>query len=209
MITKYIESTYSKERVHVSLLFMAIGIYIWSFIDCYGYFEWFMLSLPAVLMLIGFVLTYKYFQFSTISYVIVLIHVFVLLFGAKHTYTYNPWFNQLMDVFGWSRNHFDRVGHFFQGFTPGFMFPELLIAFSVIKKNKFIGWITIAFCLAISATWELLEFIATLIINNGADYVINTQGDIWDSEWDMIIAIIGASIAYQLYRKLLGSSKII
>ena len=123
------------------------------------------------------------------------LHALLLLYGAHYTYSQNPLFNQWKEQFGWERNYFDRVGHFAQGFVPAFLAKEFLLRGGYVKKGKLLMLIVILSCLGFSAAYELSEFAVVKIMDVPADTVMGTQGDAFDSLWDMIWALIGASLA--------------
>lgn len=194
---------YNKEkRKHCILLLLSFIVLIWSATKPLDYFAWFMLTLPALIFVSCLVLTYNKFQFTTLAYTIVFVHIAILLIGGKYTYTFNPLFLEIKEIFNFSRNHFDRVGHLAQGFAPVFLVKEYLLRKGFFKKSKFFYLILFCFILAISASWELLEFFVTIVSNKPATYILSTQGDMWDTHWDMIMAIIGAASALLIFGKL-------
>lgn len=137
--------------------------------------------------------TYRRFQFSEFIYVLVAIHFAVLAIAAKYTYAEMPLFNWLRDAFGLSRNHFDRVGHFLQGFVPAMIAREFLLRFTALKPGKILTWICVSIALAISAFWELLEWwmVVAFYPQAGPEW-LGMQGDPWDSQKDMFMALVGA-----------------
>ncbi len=181
-----------KER---RLILVLIIVLIWSSINAVDYFAWLMLTIPSLIYVGTLIATHKKFKFTYFVYVLVFIHIVILLIGAKYTYTYNPLFEKLQEIFNHSRNHYDRLGHLAQGFVPAMITREFLLRKGYFKKSKFLYVGIFAFVLAISASWELLEFFATLISNKSAQYVLSTQGDFWDTQWDMVMALIGAASA--------------
>lgn len=124
----------------------------------------------------------------------------ILLVGAHYTYTENPLFNIFMKLFDLKRNQFDRVGHFAQGFVPALMIREIFIRLEYINKNKTLSLAVIGLCLGISAFYELIEFAVSLISGVPIEKVMANQGDPYDSYWDMIMALIGATLAVTLLR---------
>lgn len=187
--------------IHIALAVTISLMVAWSAIDAIDYFAWFMLTIPSVIMIISLSLTYKKFQFSTLTYVMVALHIIVLLYGAKYRYSGNPLGLEIKDMFNLSRNYFDRVGHFMQGFAPMFMVKEFMLRKGYMKRSKFFYLIIMSFILAISAAWELSEFFAVLITKKPASYILSSQGVLWDSQWDMILAIIGGACALIIFGK--------
>jgi putative membrane protein len=154
---------------------------------------------------IGFVIlvvTYRWFRFSALSYLACAFFFIILSWGAKYTYEYVPWFNWLRDTFGLSRNHADRFGHFFQGFVPALLTRELIMRTSTLR-GKWLASISIAMPLAYSAFYELLEmwWAETFYPGKGPEW-LGHQGDPWDAQWDMTMALLGAMLAVLVFRKL-------
>ncbi|MBN2259923.1 MAG: DUF2238 domain-containing protein [Clostridiales bacterium] len=192
MNDKHIFYSISDKNKHLLLLLIAVGSYIWSGIHPTDRTVWFLDSIPAILFVIILLATYKKFTFSTFVYFMILIHILILLTGAKYMYQMNPLFDRLMNIFDLSRNHFDRVGHFAQGLIPALMAKELLLRLKYFKRSKMFYFIVFCIVLAISAFYELLEFSFAKVFNIPANIVLATQGDVWDTQWDMVMALLGA-----------------
>jgi putative membrane protein len=185
------EDLHREKRLVLALL----AVLIWSAIDAHDYFAWTMLTIPTVIYAGTLIATHKKFRFTYFTYVLVFIHIVILLIGAKYTYTHNPLFEEVKEIFNISRNHYDRVGHLAQGFVPAIVAREFLLRKGYFKKSKFFYVTIFAFVLAISAAWELLEFLAVVISNLPAKYVLSLQGDYLDTQKDMFLAFVGAAIA--------------
>ena len=183
------------EPLPIILLVLFVIAYIISAIRPLDRLAWIGQMTPAVLLVLLLVVTYRKFRFSTFVYVMAFLHALLLLYGAHYTYSQNPLFNQLKEQFGWERNYFDRVGHFAQGFVPAFLAKEFLLRGGYVKKGKLLMLIVILSCLGFSAAYELSEFAVVKIMDVPADTVMGTQGDAFNSLWDMIWALIGASLA--------------
>lgn len=183
------------EPLPIILLILFVIAYIISAIRPLDRLAWIGQMAPAVLLVLLLVVTYRKFRFSTFVYVMAFLHALLLLYGAHYTYSQNPLFNQWKEQFGWERNYFDRVGHFAQGFVPAFLAKEFLLRGGYVKKGKLLMLIVILSCLGFSAAYELSEFAVVKIMDVPADTVMGTQGDAFDSLWDMIWALIGASLA--------------
>ena len=192
MCAKKRSEDYAKEK-HLVLVFIAV--LIWSAIDARDYFAWTMLTIPVIIYAGTLIATHKKFRFTYFTYVLVFIHIVILLIGAKYTYTHNPLFEEVKEIFNISRNHYDRVGHLAQGFVPAIVAREYLLRKGYFKKSKFFYVTIFAFVLAISAAWELLEFFAVVISNLPAKYVLSLQGDYLDTQKDMLLAFIGTALA--------------
>lgn len=185
----------SRKKVHLILLGLVAIAYIFSAINPYDRLAWLGQSTPAVLYILLLIVIYSRFRFTNFAYVMVFLHVLLLLYGAHYTYSDNPLFNNLAEQFDWQRNYFDRVGHFMQGFVPAFLFKEFYLLGGYVKKGKILLLIVILSCLGLSAAYELGEFALVKILNVPIDTVMGTQGDPFDSHWDMLWALIGAGLA--------------
>ena len=183
------------EPLPIILLVLFVIAYIISAIRPLDRLAWIGQMTPAVLLVLLLVVTYRKFRFSTFVYVMAFLHALLLLYGAHYTYSQNPLLNQWKKQLGWERHYFDRVGHFAQGFVPAFLAKEFLLRGGYVKKGKLLMLIVILSCLGFSAAYELSEFAVVKIMDVPADTVMGTQGDAFDSLWDMIWALIGASLA--------------
>lgn len=135
--------------------------------------------------------TYKRFQFSRLIYVMVLLHSLILFWGGQYTYAENPLFEYLKHVFGWQRNNYDKLGHFAQGFFPAFIIRELFIRQVIVLKKSWNAFLTVSVVALITVTYEFLEWWAALLIGQNADAFLGTQGYVWDTQSDMLFAVIG------------------
>lgn len=168
---------------------------IWSGINPVDRFTWYLEVAPAVMALIALGVTRKRFPLSRFSYVLILIHCLILMYGGKYTYAENPLFYYLGDLFGWERNNYDKLGHLAQGFIPAIIFREVLVRKNIIKSVPWTNFITVCFCLAISAFYELIEWWVSVFTGEGGDAFLGTQGYIWDTQSDMLLALIGSILA--------------
>lgn len=187
------------KQIHNSLLIIAICVYLWSAINPLDMQSWFLLSIPAVALATGLVYVYPKFQFSTFTYAVVCFHVIILLIGAKYTYTANPLFEWLGDVFNIERNQFDRVGHFMQGFTPSLMAKEVFIRKEQMTRNKMFYYYILSVAMGVSAMYELLEYLATIITNIPGEVVLGLQGDFLDTHKDITMAFVGSLFALVIF----------
>jgi len=142
--------------------------------------------------------TYRRFPLTTVVYVCIFLHALVLITGGIYTYARVPLGFHLADIFDLSRNPYDRIGHFFQGFVPALVARELLIRGHHVQGRKMLGFIVICIALAISAAYELIEWLAAVVLGQGADEFLGTQGDPWDTQSDMLCALLGAVTALLL-----------
>jgi putative membrane protein len=169
---------------------------IGSFLHPMNYWVWLFEISAGVGGLAVLAATYRRFRFSILVYVLVGIHFAVLTIAAKYTYAEMPLFNWLRDAFGLARNHYDRVGHFFQGLVPALVTREVLLRQTALKPGKLVSLLCVSVCLAFSAFWELLEWwIAVAFYRENAAAWLGMQGDIWDAQWDMFMALCGAIVS--------------
>ena len=165
-------------------------------------FTWFLEVAPALIGIVVLALTWPRFRFTTLVYVLICIHAIILMIGGKYTYAEVPAFNWLRDSFHLSRNYYDRVGHFAQGFVPALVARELLLRHSVVRGRAWLNPIVVAICLAISACYEFFEWWTAVATGTRAEAFLGTQGDPWDTQWDMFLAGIGAVTAVTLFSRL-------
>ncbi|WML35225.1 DUF2238 domain-containing protein [Clostridium sp. OS1-26] len=189
------------DRLHIVLLIIFIVVLIWSAVNPKDLFTWFLEVLPAVIGVIVITITYSKFRFTTFVYVLILIHTIILMVGGHYTYAEMPLFNWVRDAFNLSRNYYDRLGHFAQGFIPAFIAKEVLIKGSYLKRGKMLNFLIICICLSISASYELLEWGVAQATGTAADAFLGTQGDVWDTQWDMFFALIGSIISVLVFGK--------
>jgi putative membrane protein len=154
---------------------------------------WLLETLPVMLGLILLALTYLRFPLTRLSYHLLTFHALILILGGYYTYAEVPLFNYLRDSFELSRNHYDRVAHFIQGFVPAILAREILLRRSPLPVGRWLFFLTICICLAFSAFYELIEWWVALISEQAAEAFLGTQGDPWDTQTDMFLALIGAT----------------
>lgn len=176
-------------KVLLALFFMAL---IWSRVDNSDPLTWALEVAPGVLGVVALALTYTRFRFTDLAYVLVLVHCVILFIGAKYTYAAVPLFDWLRDGFDMARNNYDKVGHFAQGFIPALIIREVLIRFHVVKSRGWTNLVVVCMCLAISAVYELVEWFAAEAIGESAEAFLGTQGYAWDTQSDMLCALLGA-----------------
>ena len=162
---------------------------------------WLLETAPVMIGAIILVATYRQFPLTPLVYHLLALHAFMLMLGGYYTYAEVPWFNSLRDGFDLARNHYDRVAHFAQGFIPAILAREVLIRLSPLRPGKWLFFLVTCFCLALSAFYEFIEWWAALISAQAAEAFLGTQGDHWDTQWDMFLAFIGAIVGQLLLRK--------
>ena len=156
---------------------------------------WFLEVLPVMIALPILWATYGRFPLTNLLYALIFAHALVLMIGGAYTYAQVPLGFQLQDFFGLSRNPYDKIGHFFQGFVPAMVAREILLRGAFVRGGKMLAFIIVCIVLAISAMYELIEWWVALAIGQGADQFLGTQGDPWDTQSDMFLALIGAVTA--------------
>ena len=178
-----------------ALLILVIGALIVSVIDPFSRLTWLletvwvMIGIPVVL------LTWRRFPLTTLLCCLLATHALVLIMGGHYTYARTPLGDWLRDLFNFSRNPYDRIGHFVQGFVPAIGVRELLVRLSPLRGSRWLAPLVVCACLAFSALFEMIEWWSALIGGSAADDFLATQGDVWDTQWDMFLALIGAITA--------------
>lgn len=161
----------------------------------YDRVTWLMEVLPVLIAVPVLWATYKKFPLTTLLYWCIFFHGLVLILGGAYTYARVPVGFMVQDWFELSRNPYDKLGHFFQGFAPALIAREILIRHDIIKGTRMLAFIILCIVLAISATYELIEWAAALMLGQGAEEFLGTQGDPWDTQSDMFFALLGAITA--------------
>lgn len=156
---------------------------------------WFMETVPVMIGIVILVATYRRFPLTSLTYHLLAMHAIILMVGGHFTYAEVPWGNALQEMFDWDRNHYDRLGHIAQGFVPAILAREILIRKSCLEPGAWLFLLTTSFCLAFSAFYEIIEWWAAIFTATGAEAFLGTQGDPWDTQWDMFLALLGAMAA--------------
>jgi len=147
-------------------------------------------------------LSWRPFRLTPLVYRLIFVHALVLMLGGHYTYAHVPLGFWLQDVFDLARNPYDRIGHFAQGFVPAMIAREILLRRSPLQPGKWLFFIVSCICLAISAVYEFIEWWAAFLLGQGAQEFLGTQGDPWDTQWDMFLALCGAITAQLLLSRL-------
>ncbi|MBT3049175.1 MAG: DUF2238 domain-containing protein [Candidatus Thiodiazotropha sp. (ex Clathrolucina costata)] len=164
-------------------------------------YTWFLETLPVMIALPLLYYTRKGFPLTILAYRLIALHAVILIIGGYYTYAEVPLFNWLKESLELSRNHYDRVGHFAQGFVPAILAREILLRRSPLQRGRWLFFLCLCFCLAFSAFYELIEWWVALLSEQAADAFLGTQGDPWDTQTDMFLALIGAICAQLLLAK--------
>jgi len=180
--------------VRRALLVVFAAVLLWSAIRPHDYFTWILEVFPALIGVAILITTRRAFPLTPLLYVLLCLHAIILCAGGHYTYAEVPLGNWVRDALGLARNHYDRLGHFAQGFVPAMIAREILIRRNAVKR----GWlyfVIVSICLAISAAYELLEWGVSAATGSHGDAFLGTQGDVWDTQKDMALALIGALAA--------------
>jgi putative membrane protein len=179
-------------RSHLALLAAVIAVILWSSWRPHDLFTWGLEVTPGLAGLAILLATYRRFRFTTLCYTLIALHICVLCVGGHYTYARVPLFDWLRPIFGWERNHYDRLGHLMQGLVPAMIAREILLRFHVLNRKNWLPFLVVSICLAISALYELIEWLTALLTGSAATDFLGTQGDVWDTQEDMSLALIGA-----------------
>lgn len=179
-----------------------MAVLVWSGIGPKDFVTWCLEVAPAVLGAIVLWFTRERFPLTTLVYVLILFHCIVLIVGGHYTYAEVPlgdWFRDLVDG---SRNNYDKLGHFVQGFVPAMITRELMIRLRIFNSARWRDFFIVCFCLGFSAFYELIEWWVALLSDEAADAFLGTQGYVWDTQSDMGWALFGAVLALVLLGRL-------
>ncbi len=174
----------------------------WSAIHPKDRFTWFLEVLPALIGLAALALTWRRFPLTRLLYWLILAHCIILMIGGHYTYAEVPLFDWIRDHFHLQRNNYDKVGHFFQGFVPALIARELIVRLELVNGRGWRNFFVICMVLALSAFYELIEWWVALASGDEAVAFLGTQGDPWDTQSDMFLALIGGSLALLLLSRL-------
>lgn len=157
---------------------------------------------PGLAGVVVLIAVYRRFPMSTWVYVCVFLHILILIYGGIYTYAETPLGNWAKETFDLSRNHYDRVGHVALGFFPAFVIREVLLRRTPLQRGGWLYFLVVSVALAIGAFWELLEWWTTLLVaSDVGEAFLGSQGDVWDAQWDMFLAMVGAMVALTLLGK--------
>ena len=177
-------------------LFIFFAVLLWSGIHPKDQFTWFLEVVPALIGFVLIILTYRRFPLTPLLYTLILIHMIILMVGGHYTYAEVPLFDWIKEALHQSRNNYDKIGHFAQGFIPAILAREILIRKKVLcKHGLWLGYIVISIVLAFSAFYELVEWWMALGTGEDATAFLGTQGYVWDTQSDMMYALVGAIVA--------------
>lgn len=179
-------------RLPLILLALWLLVLLWSGINPTDRLTWALEVFPVVIAIPLLVFSWSRFPLTSLLYVLIFIHGLILMMGGHYTYAEVPLGFYVQDLFDLSRNHYDRLGHLLQGVTPAILAREVLIRRSPLESGKWLFVIATSIALAFSAFYEMIEWWTALLYGGSADSFLATQGDVWDTQWDMFMALIGA-----------------
>jgi putative membrane protein len=180
---------------------LTVAVFIWSGIKPHDYFTWFLEVVPALIAFVILALTFKKFRFSNFIYILICFHAMILMIGGHYTYAEVPLFNWLRDTLDLSRNYYDRLGHLAQGFVPALIASEIIIRKNLINGKAWRIFFIIFTILGFSAFYEFFEWGMALATGDSATAFLGTQGDVWDTQWDMFMCLIGSIVALALFSR--------
>ncbi len=184
-------------RERVVLLALALAALAASGVAPHDRATWYLEVAPVAIGAVLLVATGARFPLTPLLYRLLFLHALILVLGGHYTYARVPLGDWARDAFGLARNPYDRLGHLAQGFVPAILAREVLLRTSPLRRGKWLFTLVTAVCLAFSALYELLEWWAAVLGGEAADSFLGTQGDPWDTQWDMFLALVGA-VAAQL-----------
>lgn len=190
------DSSPGTSRLPGAALALATAALAWSAYHPREWMTWLLEVAPAIVAMIVLTCTYRRFPLTPLLYVLVLLHAVALMIGGHYTYAEVPLGNWLRDRFHLERNHYDRLGHFMQGFVPAIAAREVLLRRTPLRTGPWLSFLVGCVCMAISAIYELVEWLVSVVVGGTAsDAFLGTQGDVWDTQKDMAFCLIGAVTA--------------
>lgn len=172
-----------------------------SGVQPYDRATWLLEVFPVIIALPVMWATYRRFPLTTLLYACIFLHAVVLMLGGAYTYARVPLGFQIADLLHLSRNPYDKIGHLFQGFVPALAAREILMRGRYVRGRKMLAFLVVCVVMTISSAYELIEWLATVIFGEGAYEFLGTQGDMWDTQADMLFALIGAVAALLLFSR--------
>lgn len=184
------------------LLLAAVSVAIAvSAVAPFDWITWWLEAAPVLIALPVLLATWRRHPLTPLLYRLIFLHMLVLLLGAHYSYARVPLGFWLQDLFDFSRNHYDRIGHLMQGFMPAILAREILLRTGAVRRGGWLFFIAVSICLAFSAFYEMIEWWAALMGDVAIEF-LGTQGDVWDTQWDMFLALLGAISSLLLLSKL-------
>ncbi len=185
-------------REGLALLLVVFAALAWSGVGPYDRTTWWLEIFPVLIVAPLLVATYARFPLTRLLCWLIAIHAVILIVGGHWTYARVPVGFWVQEALGWARNPYDRLGHLAQGFIPAMAAREILLRTSPLRPGKWLAVLVSALCLAGSACYEFIEWWAAVALGQGAEEFLGTQGDVWDTQWDMFLALVGSVLAQLL-----------
>ena len=193
----------SSNKYPLALLLIVSAFCVWSGISLKDTrLTWILETMPFFIALPVMLLTYRRFPLTGLAYTLIAIHAMILMLGGHYSYAKVPLGFWMEDWFGWTRNNYDKIGHFMQGFAPAIYVREIVTRTSPLKPGKWLGFISVAVPLAFSALYEIIEWMASLSNPADTEAFLGTQGYIWDTQTDMFLCLIGSLVSIALLSRL-------
>jgi putative membrane protein len=193
----------SPKNYHITLLTIVLIFWVWSGVGPHDTrLTWVLETVPFMIALPIMLFTYKRFPLTNLTYTLIAIHAVILMFGGHYSYAKVPLGFWMEDWFGWTRNNYDKIGHFMQGFGPAIVAREIIARTSPLKRGKMLGFLSICVPMAFSALYEIIEWLASLSNPADTEAFLGTQGYIWDTQTDMFWCLIGSIAAIILLTRL-------
>lgn len=180
--------------VLLAVVLAALGL---SAVEPFDRVTWWLEVAPVIAAVPVLLLTARRFPLTPLAYRLIAVHALILILGGHYTYARVPLGFWVQEAFGFARNHYDRLGHFAQGFVPAMLAREVFLRQTPLRRGGWLSFLVCCFALALSASYEFIEWWAAVIGGGAAHEFLGTQGDVWDTQWDMFLALLGA-IAAQL-----------
>lgn len=174
------------------LLLVVLAALVVSGVAPYDRLTWFLEVAPVLLGIPLLLVTRRRFPLTPLLYRLLAVHALILILGGHYTYARVPLGDWARDLFGFARNHYDRLGHLAQGFVPAILAREILLRTSPLRRGGWLFFLVVSVCLGFSAFYELVEWWSALAGGAASDAFLGTQGDVWDTQWDMFLALVGA-----------------
>lgn len=188
--------------INLALIASLAVIFAWSAYRPHDLFTWFLEVAPALAGAVALAVAYQRFTLTQLVYGLLWLHAIVLIVGGKYTYALNPLFEWFKEGLSLDRNYYDRLGHLMQGLVPALLVREILLRTTALKPGKWTFFLVLCVAQAISAWYELIEWWVAMGTGEAAEAFLGTQGDVWDTQWDMFLAGCGAIFGQLVFSRL-------
>jgi len=193
---------YTEQFEKLGLLAATLIALAVSAIHPHDYPTWLMEVAPILVGLPVLIASQSRFPLTPLLYRLLFAHALILMVGGHYTYAEVPLGYWMKEAFGFARNHYDRIGHFAQGFVPAILAREILLRRSPLVQGRWLSFLTVCVCMTVSVFYEFIELWSAVIGGEAADAFLGTQGDVWDTQWDMFMCLIGAAVSLALLSRL-------